>query len=1172
MNRPPVDAAERARALAFDKSLIVQAPAGSGKTDLLTRRFLKLLAAVDEPEEILAITFTRAATAEMRARVLDDLEKAARGEVTKDPERDALTRAALEHAEARGWQLLEQPHRLNIETIDSLCLRIAHNQPLLSRMGGRLSPTENAGLLHTEAARRTLGRLGTADPELEAALRHLLALRDNRLPDCEQLIAKMLEQRDQWVRAFPLTRNMSEEDWQKARSVLEKPLRDEVKRVHARAYELLMRESWMEPETVALVRYAIEHGNQKIAAIAGIQKIPGPELLAIEHWYGISDFLLTGGEWRKPTGINKGHGFPVNNGDERKMKARMGELLTRLSQLSGLREALVAVREAPLPRYDEVQWDTLRHVFMVLREAVAELRVLFAERNVVDFTEVGLAAREVLGSSEMSPDALLALSGNIRHLLVDEFQDTSRSQYELLRLLIRVWEVEDGRTGFLVGDPMQSVYRFRQAEVELFERVVKDGLASENHTLRFELVELKTNFRSHAGLTMRWNEMFGAIFSGGGEGAIAYSETAAAAEALPGEAVQVYPQVIDEPDANSKPARREQAREAEAAQVLAIIREHQERIDRASAEGKEYRVAVLVRARTHLAKIVALLRKKGVPFRAVELEKLNERQELLDLMSLVRALLHPMDRVAWLSVLRAPWCGLSMTDLHALTGSDDKRLRDASMLELMEARLPLLSADGADRLRRASALLRQALAVRFQGAYAGSFSQWIERTWRSLGGPQCLDAAAYENAQTFFGLLGEVSPDGMTCLTADFEAEMERLFAQPDPRVSERAGVQLMTIHKAKGLGFDVVIVPGLDRGAGREDSPLISSLERTNTVTGEREMLVAPIEGRGDDKHPIYQWVQQQRRQRLDEELKRLLYVACTRARESLHLLGTAEVTKSGLRPGGTKSLLKTAWPALAAEFEAELTARRDNVVEFPQPANEDVGLEMAAVGAEPAVKLRLRRLPADADLTPKGEDIPFTGSGTGGTEIVFERPEGSRDARQKGSVVHALLEMVSRGAPVEELPVAARSLLRGLAYFGKALDDAAAEVVTAVRNCLSDADGVWILAPHRRAQSESSLTDWKGRVLETMRPDRVFIAGATPQTEGDDHLWIIDYKMSVPAGAEDFLERQRETYAPQLARYERALREAHGIELPVRFGLYYPRFGPHSARLDWWGGDEGS
>src|SRR5579862_2588763 len=162
------DLEQRTLALDLARTFIVRAPAGSGKTDLLTRRFLKLLAVVEEPEQILAITFTRAATAEMRSRVLKHLEDAARVPEPgpDEDERVALARAALANSDARGWRILEQTQRLNIETIDSLCLRIAHGQPLLSRMGGRLSPVERADLMYALAARHTLGQLGGSEAAL----------------------------------------------------------------------------------------------------------------------------------------------------------------------------------------------------------------------------------------------------------------------------------------------------------------------------------------------------------------------------------------------------------------------------------------------------------------------------------------------------------------------------------------------------------------------------------------------------------------------------------------------------------------------------------------------------------------------------------------------------------------------------------------------------------------------------------------------------------------------------------------------------------------------------------------------------------------------------------------------------------------------------------------------
>lgn len=1167
MSRHFPDSAARERALAPEQSFIVRAPAGSGKTELLTRRFLKLLASVDEPEEVLAITFTRAATAEMRARVLGYLAKASSHD-REDEEEECITlaHAALARSNEHGWEILDQSHRLNIETIDSLCLRIAHNQPLLSRMGGGLSPIDDAQEIYAQAARRALGLLGAAKRELNEALSHLLALRDSSLPDCERLLVEMLEHRDQWIRAFPLSGAMREDEWHVVRSRLEQPFREEVKRVHGVVYGLLMSEPLLASELMVLAQHACDHGYAKVAPLAGICALPSPEAALTEHWRCISDFLLTNGNWRR--GLNKTFGFPSDTPEQKRMKQRMGDLLARLQRIPYLREALCVVRSLPQPRYEEAQWGTLRHIFTVLRQSVAELRILFAERGEVDFTELGIAAQTVLSNPDASFDLLLALSGNIHHLLVDEFQDTSRSQHELLKLLVRAWEAGDGRSCFLVGDPMQSIYLFRQAEVELFEQVTRDGLASEEHTIALEPLELSTNYRSHEGLTARWNEIFDLVFEPRASGAthIEYSHTFASQQAVRGEGVHVYPQIVGDAGRNLEPDERADAEQAEADQVLTIIAQHEERIQRAIEDGQEYRVAVLVRSRVHLARIMALLRERRVAFRAVELERLSERQELLDLLSLVRALLHPMDRIAWLSVLRAPWCGLGLDDLHILTGADDRALRNTPVLELIDSQMPLLSGDGAARLQRVGGILKRAIALRFDGPYAISFAQWIERTWRSLGGAQCIDAAGYENVQTFFSMLDAMTPDGINCLSKDIEAEMERLYARPDPAVSERAGVQLMTIHKAKGLGFDVVIVPGLDRQTAQDTQPLIASLERTNAVTGESEMLVAPIGYRGGDAHSTYKWVQRQISQRANEELKRLLYVACTRARRSLHLLGTATMTKSGLKPEYSNSLLAAAWPALQRDFEKEWQTKQEKLIPFPEQY-EQLVLDLAA-GADPEPqgdprsKLLLRRLPVDADLIPRGRNVTFAGASAGGTEPVWVRPEGSREARQKGSVVHALLELFSRGVPLESLRNAARSMLRGFAYFGRALDDGVAEAMTAVRNCVSDPDGAWVLASHAQAQSEASWTGWMGGELETVRADRVFIAGASPSSPGEDHLWIVDYKLSEPAGDADFLAHQREIYAPQLARYARALQEGQGIELPVCFGLYYPRI-PH---LDWW------
>jgi ATP-dependent helicase/nuclease subunit A len=489
----PADAHARETALDIRRSVIVQAPAGSGKTDLLTRRYLRLLAAVDEPEEILAITFTLAATAEMRSRILADLEAAAgrRDPRLEEADRIALAREALTNSERHGWNILDHPDRLVVETIDSFCLRIAHDRPLLARLGGHLHPTEQAEPLYAAAARRTIEKLGGLDAALDEALNHLLDLRDNRLSQCESLIADMLKVRDHWQHAFPISAAMTEDDWQTVRARLEAPFRRESHRVLAEAHRLLTAEHALEHQLLDLAHYAADQGFQDVALLAGVSAL-SPSMPP-DHWRSVCSLLLTkDSNWRRD--VNKGQGFPSTTREQKQRKDSMRDLLQRLQQIPGLLSALCAIRDLPPDVYTDGQWTTLRHIFTVLRQAIAELSVVFAENNKVDFIQLSIAALEVF---KESPERILDLAGNIRHLLIDEFQDTSRRQHELVTELLSAWsdaaDADESRTVFLVGDPMQSIYMFRQAEVELFTQVRERGLGC----VQCLPVQLSVNFRSH---------------------------------------------------------------------------------------------------------------------------------------------------------------------------------------------------------------------------------------------------------------------------------------------------------------------------------------------------------------------------------------------------------------------------------------------------------------------------------------------------------------------------------------------------------------------------------------------------------------------------------------------------------------------------------------------------
>ncbi len=1161
----------------------MQAPAGAGKTELLTARFLALLAKVEEPEEILAITFTRAATAEMRERVLRCLTEAAGRPAASpdDPPVLVLARAALTHAHARGWRLLDQPHRLDIQTIDAVAMRFAHAQPLLARLGGRLDPVDDAHSMYLQAARRTLGRLGDSrDPELSSALAHLLLLRDNNQGEVEKLIAGMLAKRDQWAHAMPLGTS-SAIDWDALRTQLEQPFTQAIERTLLRLQTLLKAEPLLSETLIAMGRYACSNKEDgSLDSLRDLRALPDAQAGSLAQWQCLAPLLLTEKDaWRKS--VNARDGFPVKGTPaqealRRERKQGMISLLTQLEhspQSGKLLEAWCELRTLPAPRYEESQWRTVQAIFRILRRAAAELRVVFAERDQVDFIELGLAAQQVLtGGASGSPAELVAEQTQLAldrklHLLVDEFQDTSRRQHGFLSLLISDWQPGDGRTVFLVGDPMQSIYLFRQAEYELFHHVQKHGIPCGPHTHPCNPLHLKANFRSHAGLVKPLNRYFGRIFAKSGRGGVGV-DFAPSTATKPGEpAVHVhafFPERDEEESVDS-------ARNSEAKEVLSVLSEHYDRAERARlSAGPEYKIAVLVRARAHLARIGALLREARIPYRAIELESLTERQEILDLLSLTRALLVPADRVAWLSVLRAPWCGLTLRDLHLLTGSDDQTHRSTPIPELLHTHRGLLSHDARQRLGRLLPVFKQARSTRFEG----SFSSWIERTWQALGGPACLDRSSLENTRVFFELLDKVSPDGMEVLGGDFRALLAKLCAQPDVDASAKYGIELLTIHKSKGLGFDVVLVPALDRRTKADEKPLVILLERFQPFNPlEEEVLLAPLGPRGEGTHPTYKWIERQRLLREKEERKRLIYVACTRARQELHLFGVAKVSSNGrLLTPDTNSLLGAAWPALQELFEQKYRAQQQPSSALLLPFPEQGIFDIAASAAGP--KLTLRRLPSGYTPPPGSENVVDPRAGSGAS-VGFSRPEGSRSARALGTAVHALFEVLAAAFAADpgvaaailtpRLEARASQVLRQAAFSGAELDRLTREAAALALKAANHAHGRWTLAPHPEAQSETAWTLWRDGAARTVRADRTFLAGAEPGSRGNTHLWVIDYKTGpAPTGeVEDYLEAQQQLYRAQLEAYgAAAVALRTGAPVRLRYGLYFPQL----ERLKTW------
>lgn len=1198
-NAAPPDANNRSRALDPAQSFLVQAPAGSGKTYLLTQRFLRLLTEVESPDQIVAITFTRAAAAEMRNRVLEALESVTHeaGEADDSDSLAALAARAIRHANRLGWRLLEQSGQLRILTIDAFCRSVALQSPLswgaLSGLGGQLAMTEDPGQLYRLAARRTVAAIARDSSPVRPSVVALLRWRDNNWNDVEDLIAEMLPARSRWFQDFVFAQDL---DWKVLRQSLEAPFRREAGKSLERLTKLLEQVPNVYDRILALARFACEtpgdYSPHDLAELAELSssialKDGADEDLrlesAVSEFQCVANFLMTtGGEWRRIGGLNKNLGFTPSP-DGKLQKTRFAELVRELDSIPGLCDALAGFAGGLPVRYSDEEWELVQHCFAVLREAWGQLQVVFAETGTADYTEVMQMALRILATENGSPsDLAMRQADSIRHLLIDEFQDTSRPQHELLTRLIGAWPEREGRSCFCVGDPMQSIYGFRDAEVELFERMKRSGLPAGleagDQPFEFEFVPLRANFRTTRNLVEDLNQRFSAIFSST-DGGVRFS----AAEAVRTDGAHARMELHlaftgrGASTADSvKPGDPRKTAQDQLAEMVALV---QDKLDEASRRGmRRFRIAVLARKRKSLTPVAEALTKAGIAFRSVDVVPLRERPEVLDALALARALLQPADRTAWLGVLRAPWCGLSLEELYQLVSSDNPTVMSATVPELLETRLPELVTEGRLSARAREAILRlrevyrEATASR---AAAGKLSlgTWLESIWLALGGGDTVTAEQAQNLRVLWKALDGLPETEVDVCGPALDAALDNLFAQPDPAASNEFGVQLMTIHKSKGLEFEMVIVPDLEAREPGSRREMMVWLERGladeetagNPVS---EFLVAPIQAKGTKAGAAKAWVSKAIREQQRQEAMRLLYVAATRAREELHLFARPrfQADKKTGEPNlaAPTGLLATAWPAIEDEVRARFAAWSTTLpAENHSEMLRSIAAEANAINPgglivpfpasrRPAVATRMRRLPEgyaapvvrsspDAALgAPSGSSLEKAGDAAG---MLYARTEGGLESRALGTAIHALLEHLGRlrvalpateaaAAIADHLPAVVADLRRlGLSrseariLAGKALDEARQSYLHPV--------GTWILAPHAGALSEAR---WSGAVgplgrggasgVRNLRADRVFRTAEMPpvkecgnagwEPDSEPAWWIIDYKTSHAEGAD--------------------------------------------------------
>ena len=1125
---PRTDAEVRQAALDTRRNIILEAPAGSGKTALLTARFLALLAKVSHPRQILAVTFTRKAATEMAERIAHTLQLARenkRADSLQPWEEQLLqlARAALEkHPQ---WdQLLRNPETLLVDTFHGFCARIARNWPLESGItpGLPLLDDVNQGALLQAAVAQYLQALNSqqASPDEREAFQRQLVAANGSLPVIVARLADLLARRDrlrEFIKLFAQTQQPQKDLEKRLQALLAlylQPLSN-----YFRKHE----SSWN-----SLRQYLLDSGLAYAAKLR--EQVPDTALDDLPAWQAAAKvFLTTRGTPRQSfKSKDFGPGFSKNS---------LSSFIKHLPEPTAA--ALRLAHSLALPSEDNLGFEALRDQIILAGGLLQQFNLLLNSRG-LDFMELELAALRALSSSQpnqLPSESLIFFHEHLRHVLVDEAQDMNDTQVQILSALTEGWETADGRSIFLVGDPKQSIFRFRRAEVSLFASLVKYGLPRPGEAaLKLEPLHLSANFRSRPSLVAFANHAFERIMA---EPVEDFDEVAfqagQARRAEPSAAAPVTLALFAyEKDNRALPANASAARQQEALYVAAAVAEQYRATPQAS-------LAILLPVRTHLSFYITALTDLGMPVRLMEGVPMRERFEVRHLLNLLRALLRPQDDVAWAGVMRAPWCRLPLSQLEQLKPEQGS---------FWSAKILAAKPDLHQDLERWQKVYQALQSDCGREPYAAT----LQRFWEALDGPaaiaQLAGAAGVSNSLRFLDLLDQC-PQGRGAETlAALERLLQNTYTPPDP-CAAFSPITMLTIHKAKGLEFDHVFSVGLDYDPRtRQPRGAQKAAFLMDRLPGkERSYLAAGATDRTTSKpflaHTLLNDLDKNRQ---IAEYKRLCYVAVTRARESL--------TLSGILPANKKSdsaVSAIAW--MAALAQSPQIGALVKTISNPSPP---AGPLAAAATQKPSLSL-----PEPAPFEP--QVLPYLMSSP--SEIEDETAmvaragaeESNDEARARGVVMHRLFDSLARNQPWP----ATEALQAALAAEGlpaKSLARIAADI-------LEESRQAWDYEPFAqlRAAATAMMPEWALEdcsAAQTIRAGRIDLLLQTASG-----VYLVDFKTGKPnANREAWLQQEIRRYRAQVTAYAEMAAKllAPAQPRPVIFFTAIPRWEEINLKID--------
>tara|TARA_R110002124_G_scaffold128157_19_gene288709 strand:+ start:5714 stop:9037 length:3324 start_codon:yes stop_codon:yes gene_type:complete len=1074
----PHDAEVRSMAIDPRRSVALRAPAGSGKTTELIYRLMACLTVVEQPEQILTITFTNKAAGEIVERVTGALAMAQTGvepaEVHEKP-LYMLAKMVLERDALLGWNLVLNPSRLRKMTFDAYCAQLAARMPIMSGLGGGRT-TESPGLIYRAAILDTLGSVNdeTIPSDLRDALEAVLKFAKNQFEILVPMFSNLLMKRDQWVNEI----------------------------LHVNSEDLAAElESLVIEEASSAIQVLNQNGFGECWDI--FKSVAGVYQEFSWAGYGNADTTDEGREFARCAAsvllkadhtirskVNALNGFPAKQAPTK----RMNTFLSELGDTDDINAALQTLESLPDTRYPDRSAKMVEHFAVILRYLMANLMVAFDSTASVDFPEVAQRAIQAFGDGSVVGDALLE-EDRVCHLLVDENQDTSPAQYELLSKLVAHWEPgDDGRSVFLCGDWSQSIYLFRGATVEKFTNTLKAGYFGPK---KLDVLDLTVNFRSSPAIVEWNNKIYTQLFSN--------SE----AQFVPSVPFKTQPGRVTVESVS-------EGSEGESGRVVELVTE-------AFKEDPNQSVAILVRGRSHLKYILPALKAAGISATGTDIDPIADSAPVSEVVSLIRAMWHEGDRTSWLSLLRSSFVGLSWEDCLTVARGHNVISEALKMASVVSSLTP----DGHARVTR----LVEALCALKKSSRNDELAWKTRALWVSLGGMATVDSTELSDIKTVFKLLGSHTSNGDLADPQSFFNALSKLFASP-----KAGSVQIMTIHKSKGLEFDTVILPSLERSGGRDDTPLF----HWRTIN-DRFFLVPNL---GDDdaqsaESRLFSFINRKVKNDHREELKRVAYVATTRAKKNLHLLTSKEI--DDYKSGNANSLLGCMIKAIGEYIE-----------DVPSSVTK---LEVA--GGVPS-KARLAgdhevKIPTDSFIpAATNEALPTE------DELHDELREGEgSDFRSKveGVVYHRFVEMIAKNGlegwdadAITAKAQAVAALMRREGYPIREIPAGRDRVISLLITTVQSEMGRWILSPHQDGGQEVQVSGYRnGRWIHRYL-DRPFVDKGT--------YWITDWKTATcpkDVNVEDFVRAIASRYRAKMEEYRSVVIEA-GISLPIKLGLYLP------------------